>query len=59
MIDLKTVALELHSARQARIAVELACSDIEEFAAASRRSRIVWAQQVTARRPGDDPRRLH
>jgi hypothetical protein len=26
---------------------------------AIRQSRIVWMQQVTARRPGDDPRRLH
>jgi hypothetical protein len=59
MIDLKAVALELHSARQARIAAESACCDIEEFAAAIRQSHIVWAQQVTARRPGDDPRRLH
>jgi hypothetical protein len=59
MIDLKAAALELHIARQARIAAELACSDIEELAEAIRRSRIVWAQQVTARRPGDSPRRMH
>jgi hypothetical protein len=59
MIDLKAVALELHNARQARIAAELACCEVEEFATAIRRSRIVWAQQVTARRPHDDPRRLH
>jgi hypothetical protein len=49
----------LHNARQARIAAELACCEVEEFAAAIRQSRIIWMQQVTARRPGDDPRRLH
>jgi hypothetical protein len=59
MIDFKAVELELRNARQARIATELACSDIEELAEAIRQSHIVWAQQVTARRPGDDPRRLH
>jgi hypothetical protein len=59
IIDFKAVELELHNARQARIAAELACCEVEEFAAAIRQSRIVWMQQVTARRPGDDPRRLH
>jgi len=59
IIDFKAVELELHNARQARIAAELACCEVEEFAAAIRRSRIVWMQQVTVRRPGDDPRRLH
>jgi len=58
MIDPKAVAFELHNARRARIAAELASCDIEEFAAAIRQSHIV-VQQVTARRPGDDPRRLH
>jgi hypothetical protein len=59
MIDFKAVELELHNARQARIAAESACCDIEEYAAAIRQSHIVWAQQVTGRRPRDDPRRLH
>jgi hypothetical protein len=59
MIDLKAVELELHNARRARIAAELACCDIEEFAEAIRQSHIVWVQQVTARRPGDDSRCLH
>ena len=59
MIDPKAVAFELHNARRARIAAELASCDIEEFAAAIRQSHIVWVQQVTARRSGDDPRRLH
>ena len=55
IIDLKAVELELHNARQARIAAELACCEVEEFAAAIRQSHIVWMQQVTAR-AGDDPR---
>ncbi len=59
MIDLKAVELELHNARRARIAAELACCDIEEFAEAIRQSHIIWVQQVTACRSGDDPRRLH
>ncbi len=59
MIDFKTVELELHNARQARIAAEVACCEVEELAQAIRQSRIIWMQQVTARRPGDDPRRLH
>jgi hypothetical protein len=59
IIDFKVVELELHNARQARIAAELACCEVEEFAATIRQSRIVWMQQVTARRPDDDPRRLH
>jgi len=57
VIDLKAVELELRNARQARIAAELACCEVEEFAAAIRRSHIVWMQQVAARRP--DPRCLH
>jgi hypothetical protein len=59
IIDFKAVELELHNARQARIAAELACCEVEAFAAAIRESRIVWMQQVTVCRPGDDPRRLH
>jgi hypothetical protein len=51
--------MNLHNARQARIAAELACCEVEEFAAAIRQSRIIWIQQVITRRPGDDPRRLH
>jgi hypothetical protein len=58
-IDFKTVELELHNARQARIAAELACSEVEEFTAAIRRSRITWMQPVTVRSQRDDPRRLH
>ena len=42
MYDLKAVELELHNARQARIAAELACSDVEELAAAIRQSHILW-----------------
>jgi hypothetical protein len=57
MIDFKALELELRNARQARIAAELACCEVEEFAAAIRQSRIVWTAQVTARRP--DLRRLH
>jgi hypothetical protein len=38
MYDLKSVELELHNARQARIAAELACCDVEELAAAIRQS---------------------
>ena len=56
-IDLKTVEFELHNARQARIAAELACCDVEELAAAIRQSHILWMQQEAARR--SDPRRLH
>jgi hypothetical protein len=57
MLDLKAVELELHNARQARIAAELACCDVEELAAAIRQSHIVWMRQEAARR--SDPRRLH
>jgi hypothetical protein len=57
MYDLKAVELELHNARQARIAAELACSDVEELAAAIRQSHILWTQQEAARR--SDGRRLH
>jgi hypothetical protein len=57
MYDLKAVELELHNARQARIAAELACCDVEELAAAIRQSHIMWIQQEAARR--SDGRRLH
>jgi hypothetical protein len=57
MYDLKSVELELHNARQARIVAELACCDVEELAAAIRQSHIVWMQQEAARR--SDGRRLH
>ncbi len=57
MFDLKAVELELRNARQARIAAELACCDVEELAAAIRQSHIVWMQQEAARR--SDGRRLH
>jgi hypothetical protein len=57
MFDLKAVELELHNARQARIAAELACCDVEELAAAIRQSHILWMEQVAARR--FDGRRLH
>jgi hypothetical protein len=57
MYDLKAVELELHNARQARIAAELACCDVEALAAAIRQSHIVWMQQEAARR--FDGRRLH
>jgi hypothetical protein len=56
-LDLKTVELELRNAREARIAAELACCDVEEFAAAIRQSHIVWMAQEAARR--SDGRRLH
>jgi hypothetical protein len=57
MFDLKAVALELHNARQARIAAELACCDVEELAAAIRQSHILWMAQAAARR--SDGRHLH
>jgi hypothetical protein len=57
MLDLKAVELELHNARQARIAAELACSDVEELTAAIRQSHILWMAQEAARR--SDGRRLH
>jgi hypothetical protein len=56
-VDFKSVELELHNARQARIAAELACCDVEELAAAIRQSHILWMAQEEARR--SDPRRLH
>jgi hypothetical protein len=57
MFDPKSVELELHNARQARIAAELACCDVEELAEAIRQSHIVWMAQEAARR--SDTRRLH
>jgi hypothetical protein len=57
MLDLKSVQLELHNARQARIDAELACCDIEELAAAIRQSHILWVAQEAARR--SEGRRLH
>jgi hypothetical protein len=57
MFDFEAVELELHNARRARIAAELACCDVEELAAAIRQSHIVWMQQEAARR--SDGRRLH
>jgi hypothetical protein len=57
MLDLKAVELELHNARRARIAAELACCDIEELASAIRQSHILWMAQEAARRC--DPRRLN
>ena len=57
MIDPRSVELELHNARQARIAAELACCDVEELAEAIRQSHILWMQQEAARR--SDGRRLH
>jgi hypothetical protein len=62
MPDLKSVEIELHNARQARIDAELACCDVEELAAAIRQSHILWMAQVAARRSDParpDPRRLH
>jgi hypothetical protein len=56
-LDPKSVELELHNARQARIAAELASCDVEEFAAAIRQSHILWMAQEAARRA--DGRRLH
>jgi hypothetical protein len=50
MFDLKDAELELHNARQARIAAELACCDVEELAAAIRQSHILWMAQEAARR---------
>ena len=57
MFDLKAVKLELHNARQARIAAELTSCDVEELAAAIRQSHTLWMQQEAARR--SDERRLH
>jgi hypothetical protein len=56
-LDPKSVELELRNARQARIAAELACCDVEELAAAIRQSNIVWMAQEAARR--SDLRPLH
>jgi hypothetical protein len=50
MFDLKDAELELHNARQARIAAELACCDVEELAAEIRQSHVLWMQQEAARR---------
>jgi hypothetical protein len=57
MFNFKTVQLELHNARQARIAAELACCDIEELAAEIRQSHILWVQQEAVRRSSSP--RLH
>jgi hypothetical protein len=57
MFDLKDAELELHNARQARIAAELACCDVEELAAAIRQSHVMWMAQEAARR--SDGCRLH
>jgi hypothetical protein len=57
MFDLRSVELELHNARQARIAAELACCDVEELAEAIRQSHILWMAQEAARR--SDGRCLH
>jgi hypothetical protein len=57
MFDLKDVELELHNARQARIAAELACCDVEELAAEIRQSHVTWMAQEAARR--SDGCRLH
>jgi hypothetical protein len=50
MFDLKDVELELHNARQARIAAELACCDVEELAEEIRQSHVMWMAQEAARR---------
>jgi hypothetical protein len=50
MFDLKDAELELHNARQARIAAELACCDVEELAAEIRQSHVLWMRQEAARR---------
>ena len=57
MFNVKAVQLELHNARQARIAAELACCDVEELAAAIRQSHILWMAQEAVRR--SDGRCLH
>jgi hypothetical protein len=57
MFDPRAVELELHNARQARIAAELAYCDVEELTAAIRQSHILWMAQEAARR--SDGRRLH
>jgi hypothetical protein len=57
MFDLKSVELELRNARQARIAAELACCDVEELAAEIRQSHIQWMAQEATRR--SDGRSLH
>jgi hypothetical protein len=58
MIDFKAVELELHNARRARIAAEVACCEVEEFAEAIRQSHVVWMQQLSARRAAEQ-RILH
>jgi hypothetical protein len=58
MIDFKAVEMELHNARRARIAAELACSDVEEFAETIRQSHVLWMRQLSARR-SDEAQLLH
>jgi hypothetical protein len=58
MIDFKAVELELSNARRARIAAELACCDVEEFAESIRQSQAIWMRKVSAR-PASEERMLH
>jgi hypothetical protein len=57
MFDPRSMELELHNARQARIDAELACCDVEELAAAIRQLHNLWLAQEAARR--SEGRRLH
>jgi len=50
MVDLRTVELELHNARQARINAELACCDIEELAEEIRQSHHAFMRLMAEQR---------
>jgi hypothetical protein len=50
MVDLQTVEIELHNARQARIGAELACCDIEELTEEIRQSHHAFMRLLSERR---------
>jgi len=50
MVDLRTVELELHNARQARINAELACCDIEELAEEIRQAQHAFMRLMAEQR---------
>ena len=50
MVDLRTVEIELHNARQARINAELACCDIEELAEEIRQSHHAFMRLMAEQR---------
>ena len=50
MVDLRTVEIELHNARQARINAELACREIEELAEEIRQAHHAFMQLLAQQR---------